>query len=1073
MRNFNFIIKSLRYFSKQHLALFLAVLITTAVLTGALIVGDSVRLSLKKNVDQRLGKVGMVMDAGDRFVNNNLAIKIANDLQIKTAALLSIRGMAIHSSEQKRHNNIQVLGVDSNFWSFSDTSFHMNYGEVILGFALANELDLEIGDRVLLRFRKQSVIPLNAPFTSDEDPSLSLRLKVVGIANNGQLGGFSLKNEQAIAYNAFVNQDQLSDRLDLKGRCNLIVAEKADKINLDHAIAGNWKLSDASLVIEESKNSEQWILGSERVFLENSIVKVCDSLQAKSTKVLTYFVNELSNKKKQTPYSFVSGLPVKNLSRDECLINQWLAQDLDLETGDSLHMKYFIMGPLRKLQERSHTFIVKEIHHNNRGPFSKDLMPNFPGLSSAGNCSDWDAGIPIDFQKIREKDEEYWDIYKGTPKAIIPISQAIELWDNPFGSYTSIRFSTQISKENLSAEILNQLKPIDLGLQFIDMKEKGKSAASNGVDFGELFLSLSFFVMASALLLLILVLRLQLESRISETGILISLGISRKKILWLKWAEIFPIVIGGAIVGAICGIGYNLILINGLNSIWNQAVHTNILEAFVLPKTLLTGFLTSIILSGILIWMTIRGQLKKVIIAVIRDQDLNIKRSRKLLFWVGLLMLILAIVLSAYAIVSSVEKNASIILSAGFLFMLGMVFILRWKWQLKNKVSGQFYKLTHLSTQNIKKNVSRSIAVVVLLALGTFTVIITGANRKTFNETENIRQSGTGGFLFWSETSIPLLYDLNSQEGKFEQGLDGQQALDSCLFLQFKSKTGDDASCLNLNQVQQPQILGVNANILDSLNAFSFSKLLNERNDPWLSLNKQKGDYIIPAIADQTVIQWGLIKKLGDTLQYFNEEGNVLKLVLVGGLNASIFQGNILISDKHFQKHFPSAAGSSFMLIDGPIRQKEAIKQLLTNDLSDYGIELTQTSTRLAQFYSVTNTYLSIFMILGGLGVIIGTIGLGIILLRNMMDRKKELVLYKSLGFTHRQILKVIIYENLVLVLWAMMIGIVSAIIGILPSLLSDAFAISGNFLIGIIVLIFLSALLWIYVSSRIVLSRI
>lgn len=1073
MRNFNFIIKSLRYFSKQHLALFLAVLITTAVLTGALIVGDSVRLSLKKNVDQRLGKVGMVMDAGDRFVNNNLAIKIANDLQIKTAALLSIRGMAIHSSEQKRHNNIQVLGVDSNFWSFSDTSFHMNYGEVILGFALANELDLEIGDRVLLRFRKQSVIPLNAPFTSDEDPSLSLRLKVVGIANNGQLGGFSLKNEQAIAYNAFVNQDQLSDRLDLKGRCNLIVAEKADKINLDHAIAGNWKLSDASLVIEESKNSEQWILGSERVFLENSIVKVCDSLQAKSTKVLTYFVNELSNKKKQTPYSFVSGLPVKNLSRDECLINQWLAQDLDLETGDSLHMKYFIMGPLRKLQERSHTFIVKEIHHNNRGPFSKDLMPNFPGLSSAGNCSDWDAGIPIDFQKIREKDEEYWDIYKGTPKAIIPISQAIELWDNPFGSYTSIRFSTQISKENLSAEILNQLKPIDLGLQFIDMKEKGKSAASNGVDFGELFLSLSFFVMASALLLLILVLRLQLESRISETGILISLGISRKKILWLKWAEIFPIVIGGAIVGAICGIGYNLILINGLNSIWNQAVHTNILEAFVLPKTLLTGFLTSIILSGILIWMTIRGQLKKVIIAVIRDQDLNIKRSRKLLFWVGLLMLILAIVLSAYAIVSSVEKNASIILSAGFLFMLGMVFILRWKWQLKNKVSGQFYKLTHLSTQNIKKNLSRSIAVVVLLALGTFTVIITGANRKTFNETENIRQSGTGGFLFWSETSIPLLYDLNSQEGKFELGLDGQQALDSCLFLQFKSKTGDDASCLNLNQVQQPQILGVNANILDSLNAFSFSKLLNERNDPWLSLNKQKGDYIIPAIADQTVIQWGLIKKLGDTLQYFNEEGNVLKLVLVGGLNASIFQGNILISDKHFQKHFPSAAGSSYMLIDGPIRQKEAIKQLLTNDLSDYGIELTQTSTRLAQFYSVTNTYLSIFMILGGLGVIIGTIGLGIILLRNMMDRKKELVLYKSLGFTHRQILKVIIYENLVLVLWAMMIGIVSAIIGILPSLLSDAFAISGNFLIGIIVLIFLSALLWIYVSSRIVLSSI
>jgi hypothetical protein len=70
-------------------------------------------------------------------------------------------------------------------------------------------------------------------------------------------------------------------------------------------------------------------------------------------------------------------------------------------------------------------------------------MPLFPGLADAGSCYDWETGIPIDLEKIRPKDEQYWNDFRGTPKALISMQQGITLWGNAFGNYTSIRFDKQ------------------------------------------------------------------------------------------------------------------------------------------------------------------------------------------------------------------------------------------------------------------------------------------------------------------------------------------------------------------------------------------------------------------------------------------------------------------------------------------------------------------------------------------------------------------------------------------------------------------------------------------------------
>lgn len=1077
MNKIHYIKNSLLYFRKQHFTVFLATLLSAAVLTGALIVGDSVKLSLQKKVADRLGKTAFALVTGDRFVRAELAYEISIDKDVQTASVLFLQGISINPDAQLRLNKTQVLGVDKHFWKLANgEGFELNSNEVFISEEVARQLKLQIGQTLLLRIQNADIIPLNAPFTSDEDPSKALRLKIKEIASKEQLGGFSLRNQQATTYNIFIDRDFLASKMELADLCNLILVEEKENVDeaiLQKSLQSKWILEDAALELRKLQNSQQIELLSKRIFIDHSISEKVSEIPIDQDDILTYFVNSLDSKYHSTPHSFVTAASEtfagQALSDSEIIINSWLAEDLQVNKGDSIRLKYFVIGALRTLEEKESHFVIKDILPMNSTQFQPDLMPDFPGLSTAGSCSEWDAGIPIDLKKIRDKDEKYWDDFRGSPKALISLKKGEELWQNLFGNYTSIRFeNSEISEAKLEQLILGKLNPEDIGLSFRNVRSQGQQAASNGVDFGQLFLSLSFFVIAAAILLMVLMYRLNLESRKHELGVLFALGYSRKQIQKLRLLESLPTVILGSVFGGIFGILYNQWMIFALNGVWNQAVHADMLQVFILPKTILIGVIISILISVLSIYLVIRGILKKSVISVIREQDetLSIKGNRYDI-WIAVISLFSAFGLLTFSLSQSIAQNSSLMLMAGFLLLTGLTslfsFFLRIVGNGKDAGNLNLWKLAFI---NSRRNKNRSIAVIALLAIGTFTIMVTGANRKTFNGSENQRSSGTGGYQFWAETTVPILQNINTEEGKQALGLLDEKALQQTSFVQFHSLTGDDASCLNLNQVQQPQILGIDAVLFDSLQAFSFAKSLEETNHPWLDLEKKTNDQIIPAIADQTVIQWGLIKKIGDTLNYLDEAGKPLQLVLVGGLNGSIFQGNILISEEAFMQHFPSAAGSKYMLIQTSPKNSEAVKQILTNRLSDYGIEIISASARLAAFYSVTNTYLSIFMILGGLGVIIGTIGLGIILMRNMLERRKEFELLKALGYQKSRIFQLILAENISLLILGMTIGIVSAFIGILPSILSPSFYIPSNFLFVLVLAVFLSALFWIWVSA-------
>ncbi|MDO9257086.1 MAG: ABC transporter permease [Bacteroidales bacterium] len=1081
MSLFHLILSNLKYYRKAYLAILAGTAISTAVLTGALVVGDSVSYSLGQLTDIRLGKIRFAIQSGDRFFRQKLANDLSKHTKTLVVPVLQLEGIAVNTDKNTQLNRVEVLGVDTQFLKLWDSPTPLpGDDEAILSRNVAEKLNLKPGDEFILKIRKQAKASANAPFVSEKEPLITFRLKVSGLADDRQMGRFSLKSNQSAPFNVFINLAAMSRKVELPGNANvLLIADTKSKDltipKLDSLILQSWKPEDAGIEFRNLSGNGNFEIRSGRIFIDDNTAKAIKTSIPEAKPVLTYLVNAISTNGKSTPYSFVTAkdsvLPGQQLSDREIIISDWLASDLSVKQGDSLTLRYFKMGSFRKLVEDSTRFRIKMILPITDPEFDQTLMPDFPGMSDAGNCRDWETGAPVNLDNIRDKDEKYWNDFRGTPKAFISIAAGEQLWDNAFGNATAYRFNADINTLAFyKSSLMAHLNPRENGLAVNNVYAIGQTAAANSTDFGGLFLSLSFFIIAAALMLTALLFSLHAQKRMSETAVLATLGFSKKLIIRILFLETILVVISGSMIGTITGILYNNLLLTGLNTLWQDAVNTSMLQIHLKPSTLFLGFALGVITALLTLLFVLLQNLRKPLSVMVKGIDIHspaANRSRKKIsFALSVLFFAVAVAIIVYSFISSHAGDSVPFLSAGGLILLACIsllnsLLLHASEKSKSMLPGFFTLI--LRNANLKRR--RTITVVALLSIGTFTVIITGANRKTFYGTENTRQSGTGGFLFWAESTVPVLNDLNSAEGKKEYGLSDETSLTNVRYLQMLRLDGNDASCLNLNQALQPAILGVNPAYFDQQHSFSFANREPSvrTQHPWLALNIPLAPGIIPGFIDQTVIQWNLFKKVGDTLFYTDERGQTLGVKIMGGLNNSVFQGNVLVSADLFQKYFPSTSGSKVMLIDGAYAKRKEISDRLSYLFQDYGMVVTPASERLAQFNSVTNTYLTIFMMLSGLGIIIGTIGLGIVLLRNLAERKQEIALYQALGFGQRYIVKLIFTEHLFLLFSGIGIGVIAAFAGILPSFFSLTFQLPTTFLLLILLLIVLNGFAWIY----------
>jgi ABC-type lipoprotein release transport system permease subunit len=1076
MSKWRFVWRSLRFYWRTHLGVLAGVMLAATILVGALVVGDSVRFTLERMALARLGKVELALMGNDRFFRDKLAGELAEQLQATAAPVLMVRGVVTTPRGNARASDVQVVGVDESFWKLSlNTSGKVNDvvarfqdDDLIINERLADRLGAQSGATLQVRVEKTSDISRDAPLSGKTDATSVMRGKVTMVADADAFGRFSLQASQVSPLTVFMRKERLQKMLDRDGKANVLLLGGAPvpASSANEALAKAWTLEDAALERRELPDRDIIELRTDRVFLDTVVSEAAAKTSTDAMGVLTYFVNQVQVGENVAWYSIVSavgpqapGLLPEGLADDEIIFNEWLAEYVSAKVGDEVTLKYYVVGEGRELIEKERKFRLHSIVSIQGAPADAELLPKYPGLYGTKDCGEWEPGIPMDRDNLSEKDQEYWETYQGTPKAFISLKAGQEIWQNRFGNLTALRWSKENAPE--AAALAQHLKPSAFGLYFQPVREQALAASRESLDFGHLFIGFSFFLIIAALMLAGLLFVINLEQRSEEMGLLLAVGFRPKQARRLFWMEGMTLALLGTLAGTWAGAFYTRLALHGLATVWQRAVGTSEFYFHAEPATLATGAVSSLVVAMVAIAWAARGQSKRSASQLLAggwEMDLSLaaaqSRSRSSL-WMMAGGLAGALVLVAMSGGGRSSQAAGTFFGAGACLLVAGLGLSRWslgRLLQSGKMAGS---LAQVGRRGAARRPGRSVTTVVVLASGIFLLVAVNAFRHDPLRDAQSRSSGTGGFALFGQTAIPIYENLNDTAVREVLGLrtDEEAGLG---FVSLRVREGDDASCLNLNRAQQPRVYGVRPGELIKRGAFTIAG-----GEGWEALEKTLPDGTIPAIGDMQTVTWALGKKVGDTVRYTDDRGNVFEVRIMGVVAASILQGGLLISERNFVERFPASSGYRVFLVDANWgRIDETIEELM-EAFKDKGMELVPAWKRLAEFQAVENTYLGIFQTLGGLGVLLGSVGLGVVVLRNVLERRGELALLRAVGFRKRSLQWMVVSEHWLLIVLGVAVGTVAAVIAVLPALTSPGAEVPYRF-IGLTVLaIAVGGLLW------------
>ena len=1021
MRGISFIWKGVRHYRAAYVGVVAGAAVGAMVLLGALMAGDSVKESLAKAAELRTGKVTQIFSGGERFFRVDLAERTGG------STLLYLKGQV--NVGERGEGQVQILGIQGNFWEFAPeaTKLSLSEREVAISSQLAAALDLKVGDDLVVRVQKPGLLSRDAPLSGEGETIESLRGTVAHIVTDKQFGRFSLEQSQVAPSTVFLPLGRLQKELKLEEKSNLLLLGQENAFDADSLTMGDYGISivDVPGAVE---------VRSERIFFEPGIA---DKISGEP--ILTYLVNTLATEVAETPYSMVTGVSGESAAflptqpgKDEVVINEWLSEDLKAGVGDELTMDYFAIEGGSKLVERKAVFTVVGVVPMEGPAADKNWMPDFPGVADVKSARDWDPGLPLDLKRIRDKDDDYWEKYKGTPKAFVSRETAESLWANRWGNSTGIRVPGG-DLEAVSAQVRGILKPELAGMHLQDFSEQAKEAAKSPVDFAMLFLSMSFFLILSAIALVTMLFRFNVEQRAEEGALLAAVGIKAKKISNWRLGEAFFVVLIGAILGAVLAIGFCALVLKVIGSIWGAG--GTVFDLHLSSGTVVSGLLIIVFLSLLSVWLTTRKQAKQS--ASFRlNSGAEEQVGTKSKFSMVLIVLGVLMVGGGIAMNFAVGPQGAFFL-IGFGVLLGGLGVFR-------KKLGSIGSLGELSPEglakvNLSRRASRSLTVVGVLAAGVFLVLSVASFRKGGGDNWEDFKSGAGGFAWWVETSAPVNRPADA-EGEVEWfGLKSESVVP------FRIGAGDDVDCFNLNASNRPRLLGVNVDQLE------------DRFKTDADWSKLKGG--AKAFVDETTMMWVLKKKVGDELIYEDEWGNEFPIVIAGVIKDSIFQGSLVVDEEMLVEKFPSMGGYELFLV-----ADEEARENLQIATADLGGKVTATKDRLAAFHEVENTYIAIFNVLGALGMILGSVGVGVVTARNLVERKEEFQTLKVLGISKASRNEIMKKEVSSMVTWGLGIGLVSALVSVIPVLGGTVGVLDLLWMLGLVALM---AVIAMFVGTR------
>jgi ABC-type lipoprotein release transport system permease subunit len=1147
------IVATVLHHGRSNFAVALGVAAGVAVLTGALLVGDSMRGSLRHLALDRLGHVDYAVTT-DRFFRAGLAgewadaAKFSNDrCTIAAAILLQATLQNADPQSPRRADRVELIGCDEAFWQLGEGRPKVlpRSREVVLNRALAEQLGVRQGDVVVLRLPRLGAIPADSPLGNKRETVVSQRVTVSDIILDEGLGRFSLQSSQRASRNAYVPLEWLANQLGQSGRVNTMLIAGSDPQNggpdqvklLQETLHPT--LDDYGLSVAATRRGYVQIT-SDRMVLSPAVeTQIRDALASKhvpSQPSLTYLANTIAIGDRQIPYStvtaidFVAAAPLgpfvslegktlPPLVAEEIALNAWAAENLHAAVGDTVQVTFFepesVDGSVR---ERTVALRLAGIVRLSDAAADRDLTPKVKGITDELTMADWDPPFPFDTERVRPIDEQYWKDHGPTPKAFVSLDTGRRLWGSRFGCTTTLRIgsggesggwglgvgdggggsnetdSAAVAADLVRGELVRSLDPAAMGFLVQPVKSQALAASTGTTPFGVLFISFSFFLLASAALLVAILFRLNVEQRVSEIGILLAIGWPQRKVGRLFLAEGFCVACLGSALGVPLGVGYAALMLLGLRTWWLAAVTTPMLRLYVTPASLGIGAFGGLAIATAVIWLSCRriARISASRLLAGETSDLsvsgvasNTRRRHILSTWgLGLIAFAPAIVLLAVPMPDNVRAGAFFAVGATSLAALLALTWLRWKaGQTGAAVAAGRGNLLRMAVRNAARNAGRSTLTVGLVAAATFLIVAVSAFRVDPTQQTPRLAGGNGGFALVAESDQPIYQDLNTPAGRATQSFSpaDETAMAGVTILGLRVQPGDDASCLNLYQSRRPRILGLPPQFIER-GGFAWAARPRDCENPWKLLEQDLGrdaDGVarVPVILEKNTANYALHLwgGLGETFDVLDSQQKPLRLQVVALLADSIFQGDLLIAEKAFLARFSEVSGYRFFLVaatdgshtpTGPahaaalLDPTNRIRQILERNLGDYGFAVETTGQRMAAFLAVQNTYLSTFQSLGGLGLLLGTFGLAAVQLRNVWQRRRELAVMQAAGFRRRTLAHLVLLENVVLLATGLGIGLFAAVLAVLPQTLGHGASIPWPSLFGTLAAVLLTGLL-------------
>jgi putative ABC transport system permease protein len=799
------------------------------------------------------------------------------------------------------------------------------------------------------------------------------------------------------------------------------------------------------------------------------------AIGARFTPTLTYLANSIEVGERSLSYSTVSALdvaaepplgpllledgsPAPPLGPGEIYLNTWAARELQAEPGDAVRLTYYLSGPTGEFREDGEaTFELRGVVAMSGVGADAGLTPEYPGIHDARSIRDWDPPFPIDLRRVGERDERYWEDYKALPKAFVGAEEGARLWTSRFGKYTALRIAPAgdldlaATAEALAAELHRHIIPEFSGLIFSPVKDQGLQASGGASDFGLLFIGFSFFIIIAAMLLVRLMFTLGVEQRAKEIGILIAVGYAPRQVRRLFLAEGAVLAVLGAGLGAGGGLGFAALMLHGLRTWWNASVGTTFLFMHVEAATLGLGAFIGLAVGLLSVFLAVRRLASTDPLTLVsgqRDAASSLaprageERMKKLEEGMAVVGVLVAAVCMAASSGVSAGLQAALFYGAGVGLLTASLALLSSRLRSTSGdgslVSGG-WPIVRLGARNAARHRGRSLLTVGLMSSATFVIVTVSAMRQDASHASIELRSGNGGFALMAESDIPILHDLNEPDGRFDLSIqtETEALMEGVNVFSLRLNPGEDASCLNLYRPGQPRVLGAPQNFIER-GGFLFQGVMDtgggRPENPWALLNAELPDGSVPVIGDYNTVQWILHSGLGKTFEIRDGADQPVRLTFVALLKGSALQGELIVSEENFIELFPERGGSEFFFIEAPAETVEPLHALLERDLRPYGLDVTSTQARIQSYHAVENTFLSTFQILGGLGLLLGTLGLTAVVLRGILERRGELALMACVGYSDRALSALVLAENFLLLIGGLGIGFASALLASAPA---------------------------------------